>query len=263
MTKYAIWVHGTFDSPCRSESHSRGLFGGSRSRGGNFFTHDYIGAAGTSDQLVHTLHDFKLSGYHQMVTCNDLGREKELTALLWPQVPDVVCLAFVWSGHADESARREGGRLLAHNISRLPPDAEVAIAGHSHGGNVIGHALNQDTKLHFAKTYLFATPFFGSWGNGLWKSTPELIWRAGEAINFVQPTDMVQTWGATAVGFWNAYDDCVGFKKVFIEPNHVALLRGTNVTDGETGHTSMSSSQAFRMAAKAIGAAGSSDDFTL
>jgi hypothetical protein len=96
------------------------------------------------------------------------------------------------------------------------------VAGHSHGGNVIGHALDQDRSLRFAKTYLFSTPFFGSWGHGKWRGEPEVRYNAGEKLSFVHPADMIQ-------------------------PDYQARFHGQDI-NGANSHTSMSSTQAFVLA---------------
>ncbi len=202
---------------------------------------------GDSAQHKHSLHDFSESAYAQPVTHQDAGREQALLELLWGEEP-ALCLAFVWSGHANESSRVKAGARLAERIKALiPRGSEIAVAGHSHGGNVIGHALDQDRSLRFAKTYLFSTPFFGSWGHGKWRGEPEVRYNAGEKLSFVHPADMIQTVGASMSGFYVAYSDCPDFRRIEIQPDYQARFHGQDI-NGANSHTSMSSTQAFVLA---------------
>ena len=248
MSKVAIWVHGTFDSPIISEATGKGwgVFGG----------------AGDSSEAKHSLHPFHRSGYSQPGTRTDRDREHHLLRLLWGKGLDSKdeCYAFVWSGHANESSRRHGGEKLAERIRELKqkiPGCTIAIAGHSHGGNVIGHALNADVELEFAKTYLFSTPFFGSWGRGIWLSSTSVRKRAGEKRSFVHPNDAIQRMGAAIAGGWSSYNTCFDFESHIIKPNWQAQLLSPHgsapAVTGATSHTSMSSAQAFHMAWEAIG----------
>jgi hypothetical protein len=216
--------------------------------------------AGDSCEAKHSLHPFRKSGYSQPGTRTDHEREIGLLQLFWGKGLDCTneCYAFVWSGHANESSRRKGGEKLAERIrEQIPEGSTIAIAGHSHGGNVIGHALNADKKLAFAKTYLFSTPFFGSWGRGIWLGAPEVRTRAGEKYSFVHPKDAIQRMGAAIAGGWASYNTCPDFQSHIIKPNWQAQLLSPNgiapAVNGATSHTSMSSGQAFRMAWEAIG----------
>lgn len=250
MTKYVIWVHGTFDSPSRLEQNS------------NFITmngikHGYFGSQGDSHQDTFTLDDFSKSGYSQPNTSSDHSREETLKKLMWPDAiktgEDIICFGYVWNGHADEASRVMGGQILSAAITLKGIAGEdLAVAGHSHGGNVIGHALDFQENLRFAKTYLFATPFFGTWGRGVWRSNVKLTDRGGSCVSFVHAMDRIQTRGASVVGGALAYSSCDGFSEYFIEPIHSARMAGA-VVNGITSHTSMSSSEAFRMAADALG----------
>ena len=48
---------------------------------------------------------------------------------------------FHWTGHNDESGRRRAGRELAQRLAALDASGPFHVIAHSHGGNVLWHAL--------------------------------------------------------------------------------------------------------------------------
>ncbi len=68
---------------------------------------------------------------------------------LWPLIAKISAgkltpEAFIWSGANSERARRDAGSALCHRLRQLEREGRgVHLVGHSHGGSVIWHALNQ------------------------------------------------------------------------------------------------------------------------
>lgn len=65
-------------------------------------------------------------------------------ARCWAQLDPAGHSPFAWTGANTEGARRDAGRALAEQLSRLEADPSVAryhLVAHSHGGNVVTHAL--------------------------------------------------------------------------------------------------------------------------
>lgn len=111
---------------------------------------------------------------------------------------DAVTTSFLWSGSGDEMERQRAGSAL----SRFITDTQRAtIAGgrstnaiaHSHGGNVLGHAMSH-AGTHIDNAVLLGTPAMRSWLN------PNVSWTAagtdrvgGGIYNYSSPQDTVQT----------------------------------------------------------------------
>jgi hypothetical protein len=74
-------------------------------------------------------------------------------------------IPFHWNGNNSEPERREAGRLLARRIMDLENNAvPYHLIGHSHGGNVIWHALQQELRRsnlpNLQSWTTVGTPFF-------------------------------------------------------------------------------------------------------
>lgn len=71
-------------------------------------------------------------------------------------------LPFRWSGANNPRARRVAGLELNKEIVRLrdqDPDRPIFLIAHSHGGNVIRHAVNDDVSGNVSGCFFFGTPF--------------------------------------------------------------------------------------------------------
>jgi hypothetical protein len=69
---------------------------------------------------------------------------------------------FHWLGHNSERARRDAANRLLEFLAKYEEQEQpYHLIGHSHGGNVINHAiLNQDGKLKFLRSWAtIGTPF--------------------------------------------------------------------------------------------------------
>jgi hypothetical protein len=108
---------------------------------------------------------------------------------------------FGWSGSATEKARKEAGASLASWITdwrKDNPDRPLHLVGHSHGGNVIGHALGAlDESLSVDTVTMLGTPHWDPRQNPSWtrKSASRV---KGEIFTAFSTRDKVQVEGAFA-----------------------------------------------------------------
>lgn len=150
--------------------------------------------------------------------------------------------AFKWSGDSSEASRSVAGDLLRQKVlALLQAGHTVNLTGHSHGGNVIGYALqNLPANLHVNDVMLLGTPHSraadGPWG--------------GQAVNRVQGVirnvysrrDMVQTFFAQ---LWNAFDPTrttrYGARTMATRPGHnirnIEINRGSPIGAHARMHT--------------------------
>jgi len=90
--------------------------------------------------------------------------ESDFAKKLTSKVPYSRTSAFRWSGRNSDRARRDAGKKLAEhtaNLRRERPDAEIAVVGHSHGGNVALNAYRDPCgQQSIEKIVCLGTPFF-------------------------------------------------------------------------------------------------------
>jgi hypothetical protein len=222
MEHKVIWIHGTFDCPSAT---------------------DGTGQMGRSHNRFALLKDTEAENNKNNLKKNpDSGRVEALKELVNDPAAEV--WGFEWSGIADETARKMGGANLVKHLRTVgfhEPNYKVSVATHSHGGNVLGHAMSS-SDLNIAACYLFACPFFGS-GVGNWRGSPNARKQVKTKYSFMHPTDRIQVIGAGLVGGGVTFSTCPDFVNYSISPTG-----GGGYGIGDVSHTSMSRSDAFRLA---------------
>ncbi|PCJ43890.1 MAG: hypothetical protein COA99_07645 [Moraxellaceae bacterium] len=101
-------------------------------------------------------------------------------------------LGFCWSGDANYAARKEAGDILAPHIE-VHSGNELVFVTHSHGGNVLGHALEQLKTTQVQAVYLFACPIMTGQGKAWWTKGRKSV---THLHTFSTPNDSVQVTGA-------------------------------------------------------------------
>lgn len=116
---------------------------------------------------------------------------------------NAISTSFQWSGSRLETDRQASGRQLSSFLRdvrnpMIAANRSVNAIAHSHGGNVLGHALS-DNRTRIDNAVLLATPHMVGPNN------PNVSW-TGAATNrvrgmvaaFSTPNDLIQQQGATA-----------------------------------------------------------------
>ena len=205
---------------------------------------------------------------------------------------------FGWSGMVTTAAREEGGFFLAQVLKDMQNDSKVSsisIITHSHGGNVLGHALRYFNVGYLTKVnaYLFACPFFGGgypssvnhcieklddtnirWGKSqsimVYDDRNENLWRADEggvkklkSINtFFSPDDNIQVYGAsiahgTSVSdTTNCLDDVANWPIQLCKYNNPHGRSPWEAQQGAKAHTDLNHAFAYEAAAQCINRGG-------
>lgn len=221
MEHKVIWIHGTFDCPSSTN-------GGKMDRSHNRLT---------LLELTETQNNA-----NNLKKNPNTGRVQALKNLVNDPAAEV--WGFEWSGIGDEGARKLGGQNLVDHLLMAgfhEPNCKVSVATHSHGGNVLGHAMSS-SDLRITACYLFACPFFGT-GTGNWRVSPNARERVKTKYSFMHPTDGVQVILAGGYGGGITFSTCDGFDNYSIRPTG-----GGGLGIGDISHTSMSRSMAFDMA---------------
>ncbi|MCI0436384.1 MAG: alpha/beta hydrolase [Gemmatimonadetes bacterium] len=102
--------------------------------------------------------------------------------------------AFDWSGGDTQAARRTASERLAIGLEKKMSDSpgmRVNLVGHSHGGNVIGGALQQLNRRVDSVT-LLGTPHWEPSANPDWNADAARRVK-GKIVNVFDPHDTVQT----------------------------------------------------------------------
>ena len=226
MEHKVIWIHGTFD--CPSATDGTGKMGRSHNR---LTLLELTETQNNANNLKDNPDSRRVQALKDLV--NDPAAE------IW---------GFEWSGIADEEARKLGGQNLVEHLRMTgfhEPNYKVSVATHSHGGNVLGHAMSS-SNLKITACYLFACPFFGT-GTGNWRVSPNARKRVKTKYSFMHPTDRIQVIGAGVVGGGVTFSTCDDFDNYSINPTG-----GGGYGIGDISHTSMSRSRAFDMARKVL-----------
>lgn len=223
MEHKVIWIHGTFD--CPSDPKGKGMMD---------LPHNRF----TLLEVTETLNNAR-----NLPANPNFGRVDELKRLVNDPAAEV--WGFEWSGIADETARRLGGQNLVQHLRMTgfhEPNKKVSIVTHSHGGNVLGHAMSS-SDLKIDACYLFACPFFGT-GTGNWRVSPNARARVKNKYSFMHPNDITQVIGAGLSGGGITFSTCDDFDNYSISP--------TGGVGMDKAHNSMSRSEAFKMARKVL-----------
>ncbi len=149
-----IYVHGTFSA---AKTVTKGyLWNGTQVKTGlRDFTQENInegdvGEVSVASKLKNNEHDSVADRIAQLMVLTQLDNP-------------LVCV-FGWSGSINTMEREEGGFYLAKILKALQGRGNtVHVITHSHGGNVLGHALTYFAPRPggvIAQAYLFACPFF-------------------------------------------------------------------------------------------------------
>lgn len=104
--------------------------------------------------------------------------------------------AFGWNGWPFQRSRENGGRVLAERLNVLLRDGHtVELVGHSHGGNIIGHALGRLEQGRTVQSVtLLGTPHgVGAWPRGYSAWTQDRVDRVEQGVlNVYSNKDRVQ-----------------------------------------------------------------------
>ena len=132
--------------------------------------------------------------------------------------------AVEWNGQANEAARLAAGQHLAQGLLKKFDGGEnVHLVGQSHGGNVIGHALQQlgGTGFGVASVTMLGTPH--------WDPAQDPSWNRAAASRVDGPittlysqSDRVQTLGATAANQVDSTSPIHGSAQRVLDPHTVA-----------------------------------------
>jgi hypothetical protein len=104
-----------------------------------------------------------------------------------------------WDGGATEKARENAGKHLAQGLmKKFDGDERVHLVGHSHGGNVIGHALQElnANGRSVTSVTMLGTPHWDESVNPSWNANAMSAVR-GRVTTFSSESDGIQTTGAT------------------------------------------------------------------
>lgn len=173
--------------------------------------------------------------------------------------PHATVIGFFWNGQANSTARKDAAAQLYPQL-KLISGQPIVLVGHSHGGNVIGHALcmclANDTTVD--SVYLFATPIMTGVGKA---------WIEGGSINrvgngglhtFSNPKDTIQVKLARVGNFFDkkkgseGIDSSVGRQIPTI--NDISISpRSIGSWYSKSAHSAMRTAEAFNMAAQVLG----------
>lgn len=228
MAHIAIFVHGTFDQHVQDVKEQF-----DRKSADNY-------VRGLNPYTIENLEEIALSreaiAHKKMFKENDsiehrLDAIGKLTGVTEPENVFV----FGWSGECRTYARELGGYELGGCLKLLKRKGDtVSVITHSHGGNVLGHALKyfrpEDKIIYDA--YIFACPYFTSKSYKQDDFDEDMLANSSKA-----PSDALsKTAGFTNENLW--MDRFTGVGKVknwvysFYSPYDLIQVRGAGLMNG-------------------------------
>ena len=165
--------------------------------------------------------------------------------------PDANVFCFLWTGGDTASERKNAASLLYPDLNVMRSQFRALnVVTHSHGGNVLGHALSIDPSLKIDAAYLLACPIMEGEGRS---------WRKGENMErvrtlhtFSHPYDKVQVLLASAR---NSFD--TGTKLGYGVSSTLPGIKDISIDPGGLlqvlPHSAMHTAEGFNMAAKKLG----------
>jgi hypothetical protein len=157
-----------------------------------------------------------------------------------------------WSGGPTEEERDKAGLQLVSTLSSLSHETEIALVGHSHGGNVIGHALNilvrpddhrSTRRPNIVSVDLYGTPHWEAPKNPAWSLDAASL--AGNITNYYSTKDSVQTLGANLANKFDLSSSSAGAGRTLDNP----FVKNVDVTEHGEGwdhHSSLMTAGVLR-----------------
>lgn len=128
---------------------------------------------------------------------------------------------FGWSGELSIHARQRAGRSLLHALKRMKSsqDDTIQVIAHSHGGNVLAHALADEKNIDLAvdDAVLLATPVQDETKHYFNKKYFKRIMMLWSASDYVVPCDYISTSGQSARSFESGELDLIDGQILQIE----------------------------------------------
>ena len=214
----------------------------------------YVHGTYASEEFANT----EIRGLAPFDAKSGMGPAEERALKRLSGFQNATVIGFYWDGKAKSSARKDAAAQLYPQL-KLLSGQEIVLVGHSHGGNVIGHALcmclANDTTIH--SVYLFATPIMTGVGKAWIEGGSINRVGAGGLHTFSHPKDTVQVAFARLGNRFDrnksseGIDSAIGRKISTI--NDISIKPGRWYHRGDQLHSKMRTAEAFNLASTALG----------